>query len=194
MEKSAKISALHASAHAAMNEILEELYLSAAKPSSLGGINRLWKEARKQIPGLKKEDTKKFLHTQYPYTRHRPARRKLLKRKVIASNINDVYQLHLVDMQKFAEFNNGVKYILTMIDCFSLYAFAVPLKSKKLKKIIEAMATVFKKYGIPLKIFTDKVTEFLNKDVEAFLRDLNILQWYSYDPGKAVMAERLPLH
>ena len=49
MEKSAKIFALHASAHAAMNEILEELYLTAAKPSSLGGINRLWKEARKQI-------------------------------------------------------------------------------------------------------------------------------------------------
>ena len=37
LENSAKILALHASAHAAMNEILEELYLSAAKPSSLGG-------------------------------------------------------------------------------------------------------------------------------------------------------------
>ena len=64
-----------------MNEILEELYLSAAKPSSLGGINRLWKEARKQIPGLKKEDVKKLLQTQYPYTRHRPARGKFPKRR-----------------------------------------------------------------------------------------------------------------
>ena len=53
------------------------------------------------------------------------------------------------------------------------------------------MTTVFNEYGIPLKIFTDKGTEFLNKEVEAFLRDLNILQWYSYNPGKAVMAERL---
>ena len=73
-----------------MNEILEELYLSAAKPRSLGGINRLWKEARKQIPGLKREDVKEFLQTQYPYTRHRPARRKLPKRRVIATHINDV--------------------------------------------------------------------------------------------------------
>ena len=153
-----------------MNKILEELYLSAAKPSSRGGINRLWKEARKQIPGLKREDVKEFLQTQYPYTRHRPARRKFLKRKVIATNINDVYQMDLVDMQKFAEFNNGVKYILTVIDCFSQYAFAVPLKSKKPKEIIETMTTVFKEYGIPLKIFTDKGTEFLNKDVEAKTR------------------------
>ena len=98
--------------------------------------------------------------------------------------------MDLVDMQKFAEFNDGVKYILTAIDCFSRYAFAVPLKSKKPKEIIEAMTTVLKEYKIPLKIFTDKGTEFLNKDVEAFLKDLNIHQWYSYNPGKAVMAER----
>ena len=52
------------------------------------------------------------------------------------------------------------------------------------------MTTVFKGYGIPLKIFTDKGTEFLNKDVEAFLMELNIRQWYSNNPGKAVMAER----
>ena len=109
-----------------MNEILEELYLSAARPSSLGGINRLWKKARKQTPGPKREDVKEFLQTQYPYTRHRPTRRKFPKRKVIATNINDVYQMDLVDMQKFAEFNDGVKYILTAIDCFSRYAFAVP--------------------------------------------------------------------
>ena len=81
MENYAKILALHASAHAAMNEILEELYLSAAKPSSLGGINRLWKEARKQIRDLKKEDVKKCLQTQYPYIRHRPARMKFSKRR-----------------------------------------------------------------------------------------------------------------
>ena len=90
MENFATNLALHASAHAAMNEILEELYLSAAEPSSLGGINRLWTEARKQIPGLKREDVKEFLQTQYSYTRHRPARKKFPKRKVIATNINDV--------------------------------------------------------------------------------------------------------
>ena len=96
------------------------------------------KEARKQKQGLKREEVKEFLQTQYSYTRHRPARRKFLKRKVIATNINDIYQMDLVDMQKFAEFNDGVKYILTAIDCFSRYAFAIPLKSKKPKEIIEA--------------------------------------------------------
>ncbi len=45
------------------HQILEDLYLSASKPSSLGGVNRLWKEARKKIPGIKKEEVKEFLQT-----------------------------------------------------------------------------------------------------------------------------------
>ena len=48
LENFAKILALHASAGAAMNKILEELYLSAAKPSSLVGINRLSKEVSQE--------------------------------------------------------------------------------------------------------------------------------------------------
>ena len=71
------------------------------------------REARKQIPGIKREEVREFLETQYAYTRHKPARRKFPKRAVIAVNINHVYQMDLVDLQKFAEFNDGVKYLLT---------------------------------------------------------------------------------
>ena len=162
--------------------LLKDLYLSASKPSSLGGIDRLLREARKQIPGIKREEVREFLETQYAYTRHKPARRKFPKRAVIAVNINDVYQMDLVDLQKFAEFNDGVKYLLTAIDCFTRYAFAVPLKSKKPTEIIQAISQIFKECGIPLKIFTDKGTEFLNKHVKAFLKELNMQQWYSKQP------------
>lgn len=177
----------------AMNDIhpiLEDLYLSASKPSSLGGISRLWKEARKKIPGIKKEEVKEFLQTQYAYTRHKPARKKFKKRGVIAVNINDVYQMDLVDLQKFAQFNDGVKYLLTAIDCLSRYAFAIPLTSKKPKDVVEALSKIFKEYGIPLKVFTDKGREFLNKDVKVFLEELGIQQWSSNNPGKAVVVER----
>ena len=49
---------------------------------------------------------------------------------MIAVNISDVYHMDLDDMQKFAEYNEGYKYILTVIDCFSRYAMAIPIKSK----------------------------------------------------------------
>ena len=36
-------------------------------------------EAREQIPGIKREEVREFLETQYAYTGHRPARRKISK-------------------------------------------------------------------------------------------------------------------
>ena len=96
--------------------------------------------SRKKDSGIKREEVREFLETQYAYTRHKPARRKFPKRAVIAVNINDVYQMDLVDLQKFAEFNDGVKYLLTAFDCFTRYAFAVPIKSEKPAEIIQARA------------------------------------------------------
>ncbi len=173
-----------------LHEELEKLYLSPSKPSSLGGIDRLWKEARKTIPGLKRKQVVEFLQTQYAYTRHKAKKTKFVKRKVIAVDINDVYQMDLVDLQKFSEFNDDFKYLLTAIDCFSRYAFAIPLKSKKPKEVIEAISIIFKEYGIPQKVFTDKGSEFLGRETKSFFKELHVQQWYSYNPGKAVQVER----
>jgi len=98
--------------------------------------------------------------------------------------------MDLVDLQKFSEFNKGFKYLLTAVDCFSRYGFAVPLKTKRPVEVIEGLALIFKEYGIPLKVFTDKGTEFLAKPVADLFKELGIQQWYSYNPGKAVMVER----
>ena len=101
-----------------IHQTLEELYLSPSKPSSLGGIDRLYKEAKAVIPGLHRRDVVRFLQTQFAYTQHRPARKKFKKRRVIAVNINDVYHIDLIDMQKFSEHSDSQRYILTVIDCF----------------------------------------------------------------------------
>ena len=60
------------------------------------------------------------------------------------------------------------------VDCFSRYACAVALKSKKPMEIREALSQIFKEYGIPLKVFTAKGTEFLNKHVKAFLKEVDV--------------------
>ena len=94
-----------------IHQTVEEPYLSPSKPSSLGGVDRPYKEAKTAIPGLHREDVVRFLQAQFAYTQHRPARRKFKKRRVIAVNINDVYHIDLIDMQKFSEHNGGYKYI-----------------------------------------------------------------------------------
>ena len=44
----------------------------------------------------------------------------------------------LVGMQAFSSFNTGFKYILTVIDVFSKYAWAVPIKDKSAATVTKA--------------------------------------------------------
>ena len=50
---------------------------------------------------------------------HKPIRRHFKKRKVYVKNIDEIWAADLVDMQHFAEQNDGYKYLLSVIDVFS---------------------------------------------------------------------------
>ena len=49
---------------------------------------------------------------------HRPVVKRFRKRIVVAHGIDIIWAADLVDMQAFSKFNNGVKYLLTVIDFF----------------------------------------------------------------------------
>ena len=61
---------------------------------------------------------------------HKPIKRKFPRRSVIVFNKDEIWSADLVEMQAFSSFNKGFKYILTVIDVFSKYAWAVPIKDK----------------------------------------------------------------
>ena len=62
---------------------------------------------------------------------HKPVVRKFQRRKVMVRGVNATWAADLVEMQKFAKANKGYRYILTVIDVLSRYAWARPLKDKK---------------------------------------------------------------
>ena len=62
---------------------------------------------------------------------HKPVRRKFRKRRVFAKDVDSIWAADLVDMQYYARTNQGYKYILMVIDVFSKYGWAIPLKTKK---------------------------------------------------------------
>ena len=59
---------------------------------------------------------------------HKPVTKKFKRAQVITTGIDDVWAADLADMQQFAEENDGYKYLLTVIDCFSRFAWAIPIK------------------------------------------------------------------
>ena len=54
---------------------------------------------------------------------HRLARKNFQRRRFIQKGILDTWQIDLVEMIPYAKFNKGFKYMLTVIDVFSKYAY-----------------------------------------------------------------------
>ena len=87
--------------------------------------------------------------------------------------------------------NEGIKYLLCVIDLYSKYAFVIPLKDKKGSSILNAFDKIIKQYNRkPNKIWVDQVGEFYNNIFKKWLSDNDIIMYSTYNEGKSVVAER----
>ena len=73
---------------------------------------------------------------------HKPTYKPKEYRIVITYFPNDIWTADLVDMQSLEKQNNGYKYILTVIDIYSRYAWAIKLKTKTGKETSEAFQSI----------------------------------------------------
>ena len=81
--------------------------------------------------------------------------------------IDEICAADLIDRQSFAEYNNGFKYLLSVVDIFSKYGWIVPLKDKSGKSVSQAFEKIFTSgERKPKKLWVDKGKEFYNKDVQ----------------------------
>ena len=121
---------------------------------------------------------------------HAPIRRKFKRRRVFVYNIDDIWSADLKDMQLLSKFNKGYKYLLTVIDVFSKYAYVAPLKTKSSEEVINAFKSLFKEGRKPKKLWTDMGTEFTNNRMKEFLSKNNIELYHVFNEGKACVVER----
>ena len=104
---------------------------------------------------------------------------------------DEQWQADLVDVQALKKDNDGYRFLLTVIDVLSKYAWVVPLKDKTGKSLVDAFDTVFKKDGrVPERLQTDAGKEFLNKEFQRFLTSKNVHHFVTYNETKAQIVER----
>jgi len=123
---------------------------------------------------------------------HRKVVRKFQKRRIITNGIDDIWAADLLIMSQYASQNKGYKYILNVIDTFSKYLFAVPLKKKTGKETAEAFARIIKtSKRCPKKLHVDRGKEFVNKDFEKMLKKFDIQMYHTFNEEKSAIAERV---
>ena len=172
-----------------MNEKLNTFYTNTKLPGSYGGVNSFTKSLKKQKINIKDPQVKKWLLEKEYYTLHRPKRKNFKRRQVIVPGIDHTWQADLVDVSSLSDKNDDFKFILTCIDVFSKYAWAMALKNKSGKTLETAFET-FLSERRPLKLHTDKGSEFYNKNFKGLLDKYKIKMYSTESELKACIVER----
>lgn len=166
-----------------MDQNLADCYYDPVKVGSFGGVNAL---AR----GSNIASAKDWLISQETYTLHKPIRRSFKRRKTFCIGIDHLWQIDLVDLTSLSRENDGFRFLLTCIDCFSRYAWAVPIKNKSSDVVLKAFASLLDDRK-PTYVQSDKGTEFLNSAFQSFLKANGILFYTSEnDDIKCAIVER----
>ena len=74
---------------------------------------------------------------------HKPFIRKFEKRKVYSFFKDNIWGDDLASKQLISKFNKGIRFLLSVTDIFSKYAWAIPLKDKKGLTIIDGFQKIF---------------------------------------------------
>ena len=99
------------------------------------------------------------------------------------------YQADLVDYSALKRDNHCYTFVLTIIDIFSRFALAIPIKSKRGCNVATALERAFKVMKPPRKLQTDMGKEFYNVDVKRVLNRYRVHHFSTDQPLKAQIVE-----
>jgi len=172
-------------------QYLRDLYYNVTSPVAYTGLTAIWKQIKndKKDKEITKDDLVKWLDEQYTYSLHKPYKRPSVYRKTITPGVDDLWQADLVEMREFSESNEGYNYLLCVIDCYSKYAWCIPMKTKTGLETRDAFEKIFD-IDTPNKMHFDEGKEFYNEKVKSLLKERNVEFYSTASDKKAAIVER----
>ena len=159
---------------ASRNKRLKRVYFDPKRVSSYGGVDAL-----RRVTRVPRKIVEEWLSEQDAYTLHKPARRHFTRRRVVVGGPRQQWQADLVDLSNLKTDNDGMTFILTVIDVFTKVAWCIPLKNKSATSLVTALKSTFTegwpKYGI--HHFSTHNAETKASIVERFNRTLKTRMW-----------------
>ena len=170
-------------------ELLHRSFYDPKQPGGFAGYQQLKRQARKK--GIEPWQVRQWLRTQPGYTLHKPVQRRFPRRRVMVDGLDQQWQADLADVKKLREDNDGVEYLLIVVDVLSRYAWVRPIRKKNAQEVTAAFRDIFEEEGRePDVLQTDEGTEFLNRTLKSLLEQRGIRHFVVYGDTKAQIVER----
>jgi hypothetical protein len=171
---------------------LERIFTDPREPASYSGAEKIKKALKKKKIKYKGSVVQGWLKTKDSYTKHRPARKNFKRNPVVAAYIDEQWQGDLAEVWDIAAQNDGVRYLLVLIDVVSKYLWVEPLKSKTGPVVLAGFKRVFDGADRkPKKLQTDDGKEFWYNGLQSYLREKDIVFFTLKSDKKASLAERV---
>ena len=140
------------------------------------------KRQRQNAPAWKKELAKELLRSKLKV---------FPRRRIFSPHVDAIWAVDLLDIHKYQNVNKNYNFILVVIDIFSKYAWARPLKFKTgilTSRALEDVIITSKRS--PSKIWVDRGRQFYNRYVTDVCQRYNIQLYSTYNEPKSAIAER----
>ncbi|KAL4131306.1 hypothetical protein QTP88_008639 [Uroleucon formosanum] len=126
---------------------------------------------------------------------HKPVRKKFPKRRILTKGIDDLWAADLVIMRNYSDENKDYSYIITVIDTFSKFSWALEIKKKDGINVSEAFEKIIKQaisqnHQAPKLLHADKGLEFENKHFKKVLQEYGIKMYHTQNEEKSSIIER----
>ena len=163
-------------------------YYDTTSPAAFTGSAR---RLAKEVEGATERQAREWLRGQDTYTLHKQARRRFSHESIYLEGLDYQWSADLLDVQAHAHENDGVRYLLTVIDGLSKHAWVRPLMNKSAATVAIALEDVFVSSGRqPRRLRTDKGTEFLGQPVQKMLSRRGVVFFTAQHSTKASLSER----
>ena len=161
------------------------LYRDPSVAGSLGGVARFAKAQKLPVAKVREK-----LEADLGYTLHKPTRRRFPTLPVLVFGIDEQWVADLIEVGNIAKSNRGYRYLLTVVDVLSKYAWVEPVKSKTGKAVTAAFEKILKQGRTPRRLQTDDGKEFYNKTFQALMKRKDIRHFSTSGDTKASVIER----
>ena len=140
---------------------------------------------------MSRKTVKEWLKAQSTYTRYKLIVRRHDYRQIYVNHLTEQIQMDLVDMGKYKRENGGIYSILTAIEILSRYAFAIPVKRKDTRNMLEAVTVLLKQFGERFGGYQfDDGKGFYNVGVRTLLEKHNVKYFSTNSDKKAEIVKR----
>ena len=171
---------------------LDSIYLDVTKPASFTSPNKLFLEVQRR--GYYVFDDKRIIEDYLDgvpvYGLYKNSRKRFPTPPVIVLGPNIQGAADLMDVKRVADENDGIKYILVVIDDFSRVLRVRELKNKEAKTVSRAMGEILNEMEIKFKVICCDFGSEFRSEFDNMLKSKGVKMFYAGSSTKCTIVER----